>query len=485
MRLKLAYKLFGAFFLILAIVVGALMLSRYILFRNFKNYIQQVELERLESLVPALQEAYRSSGNWDGLKADVQHWRRLMHMALDTHTPGPPPNLEQGPPHGLKPPAGAAGPEKPPKGGKPPGGPPGVLLMDAQRQPVVGMPAPDDQRDLVAIEVNGRVVGWLGLHRHEPFKSGPSAAFLKHQARQLYLLGGIVIGATALVTFLFSRHLLEPIQRLARGTRELADRNFSVRITPCTGDELGQLAENFNAMAQTLESYERMRLQWLTDISHELRSPLAVLRGEIEALQDGVREPTAANLDSLHSEVLGISKLVEDLHLLSIADSDRLLLNKQWISPCKVLEPIIETYRTRFDHRRIALKTKLTAAETVHIKGDGDRLAQVFINILENAYKYVSSPGALHISGKADNQFLTLQFEDSGPGVPEEALLRLFDRLYRVDASRNRQSGGSGLGLSICRHIIENHDGRIWAQRSTEGGLCITINFPLTQKRTT
>lgn len=357
--------------------------------------------------------------------------------------------------------------------------------MDAQRQPVVGMPEPDDQRNLVAIEVDGRVVGWLGSHRHEPFKSGPPAAFLKRQARQLYLLGGIVIGATALVAFLFSRHLLGPIQRLARGTRELADRNFSVRIAPGGGDELGQLAENFNAMAQTLESYERMRLQWLTDISHELRTPLAVLRGEIEALLDGVREPTAVHLDSLHTEVLGISKLVEDLHLLSIADSDRLFLNKQWISPCKVLEPIIETYRTRFDRRHITLETSLAAAETVHIQGDADRLAQVFINILENAYKYVGSPGALRLSGKADHQFLILQFEDSGPGVPEETLPRLFDRLYRVDASRNRRSGGSGLGLSICRHIIENHNGRIWAQRSTEGGLCITINFPLPRKKTT
>lgn len=477
MRLKLAYKLFGAFFLILAIVAGAMTLSRYILFLNFKHYIQQVELERLQGLVPALQEAYRAGSGWENLKADAHYWQRLMHMALDIHAAAPPPPFEpELPAHGPEPPGGRM---NPPPGDMPPGGPPGVLLMDAQRRPVVGIPKPGDQRELVAIEVDGQVVGWLGLQRHEPFKSGPPAAFLNRQARQLYLLGAVVVGITALIAFLFSRHLLRPIQRLAMGTRELAERNFSVRIKPATGDELGQLAENFNAMARTLETYENMRRQWLTDISHELRTPLAVLRGEIEALQDGVRDPSAANLDSLHAEVLGISKLVEDLHLLSLADSDQLFLNMQEISPCSVLETVIETYRTRMETRRIAIETGLAPVAEVQARGDADRLSQVFTNIFENACKYVNSPGALRISGRIENQSVLFRFEDTGPGVPDESLPRLFDRLFRVDASRHRRFGGSGLGLSICRQIIENHNGRIWAQRSPQGGLGITIHLPL------
>lgn len=361
----------------------------------------------------------------------------------------------------------------------PPVGPAEILLMDAHSHPIIGTPGPKDQRQLIVIEVDGQTVGWLGLRPHEPFKSGPPAALFERQARDFYLLGTVVIGFTALIAFIFSRHLLRPIQRLAQGTRELAQRNFTVRIPPTTRDELGRLAENFNAMAATLENFERMRRQWLTDISHELRTPLAVLRGEIEALQDGVRDPSPYNLASLHTEILRISKLVEDLHLLSMADSDKLHLSKQWLSPCDLLEIALGSYRARLTQRGIAVETMLSGLAGIRIKGDADRLGQVFTNILENACKYVQPPGRLEISATANAHEVSFYFEDSGPGVPDEVLPRLFDRLYRVDASRSRDSGGSGLGLSICLQIIEGHGGRIWAQKNTLGGLSIKIALPV------
>jgi two-component system sensor histidine kinase BaeS len=507
MRLKLSYKLFGAFFLILVIVSGAMMLSRYIFALTFRTYIHQEEQEKLKNLVPLLQEEYRSHGSWDGLKGDPQQWQQLTRAIMGSGPPPssfvtpptstlkpsspsfenpppndftpPPPSFEKPPPNDLTPPSGNAFPPD----GPPPGGLPGVLLLDARHQAVVGILEPGDPRDAVAIEVDGEVVGWLGMRAHEPFESGRPAALFEHQARQLYLLGGVVIGLTAVIAFLFARSVLRPIHQLILGTRELSQRNFTVRIASAAGDELGQLAENFNAMAQTLENYEKMRLQWLTDISHELRTPLAILRGEVEALQDGVRKPTLANLASLHTEILGISRLVEDLHLLSMADSDRLLMNNQWICACNVLKTVIESYRTRMDQCRITVHTRLDTVQSVRIEGDADRLGQVFSNICENACKYVHPPGTLSISGQVDDHALTLRFQDSGPGVPEEALPRLFDRLYRVDTSRNRDSGGSGLGLSICRHIIENHGGRIWAQRSPQGGLAIEIQLPLARKK--
>jgi two-component system sensor histidine kinase BaeS len=480
MQIKLSYKLFAAFFLILAIVSGAMMLSRYLFSANFRDYMYQVELEKLQRLVPLLQSAYRAQGGWQAVAADPQRWSRLMHFAPEMGAPLPLPVPGGADSHG---PAGAMAPHAPPPKDMPPGGPPDLLLMDAQEQPIIGRPGPDDQRRLVAVEVEGRIVGWLGLHRYEPLDSGPPAALMKRQASQLYLIGGTVIGLTALIALLFSRHLLKPVQRLARGTRELAERNFAVRIAPSTSDELGQLALNFNAMAHTLESYEMMRRQWLTDISHELRTPLSVLRGEIEALQDGVREATPANLASLHAEILRISKLVEDLHLLSLADSDRLSLEKQRISPASVLAVIVESYQARFARCRVKIDQQLSGIQQVRIWGDAHRLGQVFTNILENVCKYVQPPGALRISGRTDTQFLTLSFQDSGPGVPEEALPRLFDRLYRVEASRSRDWGGSGLGLAICRHIIENHDGRIWAEKSPAGGLTIVIKLPLDRKQ--
>lgn len=323
---------------------------------------------------------------------------------------------------------------------------PRVLLTDDRQQAVIGTPAPGDQVRLVAIPVDGKTVGWLGLRKREPFKSGPPAALVKVHTQQLYILGAAVIALTAFIAFLFSRHLLNPIQRLARGTRELADRNFTVRIEPATRDELGQLARNFNAMAETLENYEGMRRQWLTDISHELRTPLAVLRGEIEALQDGIREPTPQQLASLHEEILRLNKLVEDLHLLSVADSDRIQFHREWLDPDAVLANALGSYRSRLKRLGIDIRLQAAPLKGIRIKGDADRLEQVFTNILENACKYVAAPGALAITGRADDRRVTLLFEDSGPGVPPDSLPRLFDRLYRVDPSRSRESGRQRTG---------------------------------------
>ena len=174
---------------------------------------------------------------------------------------------------------------------------------------------------------------------------------------------------------------------------------------------------------------------------------------------------------------------MDDLHQLSTIDSERLFLNKQWISPCRVLEITVESYQTRFDQRQINIELALGGFKDIRLRGDADRLGQVFINLLENDYKYVQSPGTLKITADADNHFLTFYFQNSGPGVPKDALPRLFDRLYRVDTSRNRGTGGSGLGLSICRHIVENHSGRIWAQSSPMGGLSIGIRLPLARNQ--
>ena len=459
MPVKLSYKLFGVFSLILAIGVGAMFFSRYLFFRNFKIYIQQEELKDLQDLVPALQSAYQEHGSWDGIAADRERWRRQLNIGPHRREAKPPPKEEDN-----------RGPEQ------------RVLLTDAQGQPIIGRPEPGDRLKLVAIEVAGQTVGWLGLRKWEPFKSGPPAALVKVHTQQLSILGGAVIALTAFIAFLFSRHLLKPIQRLARGTRELAERNFKVRIAPTTRDELGQLADNFNVMAETLENYERTRRQWLTDISHELRTPLAVLRGEIEALQDGVRRPSPGNLASLHAEILRISKLVEDLHLLSLADADRLPFRQQRISPVEVLTKALTSYHTRFRQHAIEIELQIHDSKDVRIKGDANRLEQVFTNIFENACKYVPPGGNLKIAGECRDQSIVLTFADSGPGVPVDALSRLFDRLYRVDSSRNRDSGGSGLGLSICQHIIQNHGGRIWAEQSALGGLTIGIELPLTEK---
>ncbi len=452
--MKLSIKLFGAFFLILAIVVGAMFFSRYLFSRNFREYIQQVEQERLQQMVPSLVEAYRAQAGWEKIRADHSRWEDLLDRWSDQQSD--PSQQRDSRFHDID----------------------RVLLSDDNLHPIVGTPGPEDQARLVAVNIDGRTVGWLGLKKREQFK-GPPAALMERQNRDLFLLGCAVIGLTALIAVLFSRHLLQPIQRLTHGTQELAERNFSVRIASTTRDELGQLAKNFNTMAETLENLEGMRQQWLTDISHELRTPLAVLRGEVEALQDGIREATPKNLASLHAEILRLGKLVEDIHMLSMADADTLSISERSVCPHTVLQNVLEYHQGRFLQCQIEIETAVDEIAEVVIKGDADRLEQVFTNIFDNVCKYVPASGLLRVSGWVHGSLLQFYFQDSGPGVPDDALPRLFDRLYRVDASRNRDTGGSGLGLSICRQIIERHGGKIWAEKSPAGGLCIGLELPL------
>lgn len=287
----------------------------------------------------------------------------------------------------------------------------------------------------------------------------------------------LVLGA--IVAFLLSRHLLSPIKELVRGTRSLTSRRFDTRITVTTSDELGQLADDFNQMAHTLEQYEHMRQQWISDIAHELRTPLSILRGEIEAMQDGIRETTSERLDSLHAEVVHMSKIVNDLHDLSVAESGALHFKREPVNLLKTVRSCLQKYMGRFEEHGIAIVDELGALETIEILGDRDRLIQVFTNLLENTLRYTDAPGALTASILSTHTETVLRFADTKPGVPPASLDRLFERLYRVDDSRNRATGGSGLGLAICKSIVEAHGGTISARNASSGGLQIEIILPL------
>ncbi len=466
MKIKLAYKLFGALFLTLLLMLGALELSRYLFARNFKEYILQVKVERLESLVPLLQEEYRNNDGWSGIENNIHYWRKRLHYELQLPNYQPSEYRKRGMAtkrHRIK--HFNSGPR--------------YLLSDVHLRPIIGQPSPGDNLQLVEVQVEGKSVGWLGLTQNKSFKKGPPADFANRQFRLFYILGGMVLIITMIIAVLLTRHLLRPIKRLSEGTQSLANRDFSVRMEGTGRDELGQLAEHFNTMAETLQAYERLRKQWLSDISHELRTPIAILRGEIESLLDGVRRPTRKNLQSLQAETLRIGKLVEDLHVISMADSNELKLNKQSISPVEVLTRTIDLFQASLVEKQIRLDLHCQVFNGVSIRGDADRLGQVFSNVLNNACKYVSPPGVVSVTARAEHRFITICFKDSGPGVPKESLPRLFDRLYRVDTSRGRGHGGSGLGLSICKHIVEYHKGSISAENNTDGGLTIRIRLPL------
>jgi two-component system sensor histidine kinase BaeS len=330
---------------------------------------------------------------------------------------------------------------------------------------------------LKPIDADGKLVGWVGLRKHELPARHLEFEFIKQQSQTFYALGSVALILAFFVTFVLSRHLLAPVKELEKGTRALISRGFDTRIAVKSRDELGQLAAGFNAMAQALEKHQQTQQQWLVDISHELRTPLAILRGEIEAMQDGVRTVTRQGLDSLHLEVMHLSRIVGDLHDLSLIESRSLTSELTAVNLPEILTETLECFRTRLNQRGISLDMDSNRESDIFIVADADRLKQVFSNLLENTLRYAKVPGVLKISLEVGPGELLVSFEDSGPGVPEESLALLFDRLYRVDRARSREHGGSGLGLAICKSIVESFGGKIEASNSMAGGLKVSMVF--------
>ncbi|MEI6262598.1 MAG: ATP-binding protein [Deltaproteobacteria bacterium] len=522
MRLNLSIKFFIAFLVTsFTIVVVMIVAMQFYAYQSFSDYIHKVEAIRLSELTPVMIREYQDSKGWDRLRDNSERWKELLRprgsAAYSEKAPLMPSGFESHvKPSQLPPPRERRGEDRPDRrrgfpetdalrdgqGERPPPDdrdagrrPPRddrdrddrpifgiehrLALFDAQKGHVVGRAEFTADHTLQEIAVNGETVGWLGLRNEDSLSDPLDIAFLKQQSRIFYIVGAIALVLAAVVAFLLSRHLLAPVQQLINGARSLTSRKFDTRINVNSSDELGQLAVDFNLMAQTLEQYEQLRQQWISDIAHELRTPLSILRGEIEALQDGIREASSHRLESLHDEVVHISKIVNNLHDLSLAESAALRIKREPVNLALAVRTCLNKFQGMFNRRGIVIVDELGDTETITIHGDKDRLMQVFSNLLENTLRYTDSPGCLTVRNICATSSVLLLFADTKPTVPTEALNRLFDRLYRVDQSRSRAHGGSGLGLSICKTIIEAHDGTITAQHAATGGLQIEIMLPL------
>jgi two-component system sensor histidine kinase BaeS len=236
-------------------------------------------------------------------------------------------------------------------------------------------------------------------------------------------------------------------------------------------------------MALTLEKNERERRQWVADISHELRTPISVLQGEIEALMDGIRTVTPETIHSLHAETLRLKHLVEDLYQISLSDLGALTYRKDHLDLLEVLRDSVESYRAEFDRKNISLTISTPRGLNAIGFADRERLNQLFFNLLENSLRYTDTGGKLFVETQVSNNSLTIEFRDSEPGVPVQDRARLFERFYRVEGSRSRESGGAGLGLTICKNIVDAHEGTISAHESPLGGLLIRVVLPVSGVR--
>lgn len=352
-----------------------------------------------------------------------------------------------------------------------------MVVRDASGRTITGEPIAGRPQQELAITVGQQQVGTLLYHPMEAqLTDSTDRAFRQQQWRSLALTTFAALLVALLGSWLLARQMVRPVLAMARITEQMARGNYRQRFAERRRDELGMLSESINQLAHHLEQAAVARDRWLADTAHELRTPLAILQGEIEALVDGIRQPDAEQLMSLQQEVMHLKRLVDDLHDLALADVGSLRYRMEKIDLSQLVYEQAKRFRHSFHEQGLTFTTQLNA--NLHVEGDSTRLRQLLTNLLSNSLNYTNTPGTVKLTLQQTQGCPTLVLEDSAPGVAKEKLPQLFEHLFRAEtASRNRQFGGSGLGLALAKRIADAHGASLDVAPSQLGGLTFTLRF--------
>lgn len=495
------FKLRLQFFWVMLALTSLMSVGIYLFIKisfkeDFWDYIEKKETRFAQPLVDDLTKNYAAQNNWDWitdwnsylneqLQAQRTNWRREMRsLSFGDKPPQLPPYEHHHNNHEAREHDEENHAEKNPfkswrdSRQRPPMEALRTLyLEDAQHNVIRGVQAPKEDSFLIPLKVSNTIVGYLGIPFNPAIRDLQDANFAKVQENKL---GFIVIAAlvlSVLAAFPLAHLLTTRIQRLVEQVTRYTEGNYKEKLALPGRDEINVLAEHLNHLGETLAQTETTRRQWVADISHELRTPIAVLQAELEAMEDGVRALDSAAVKRLikHSERLKF--LVNDLYELSLTDLGGMTYQKKSIDLNTALQEAVASMQMQFVQANVELSLKISTATSPFV-GDTQRLQQLFINLLKNSLSYTNAPGTTQINLSNTHNAYIITVEDTPPGVTEEHLSKLFERLYRVDSSRTRSSGGAGLGLSICKNIVLAHDGKISASSSALGGLKITVEFP-------
>lgn len=463
LRVSIGKRLFLAMLLsIMAVAAIGVALVRWKLSDQVSLHAAQGDMDRLGGLVEALSTQYREHRGWSFLPASPEQrkrWLRDELVRLQVARPGTTP----------------LSPSLPYR----------VGLLDANLHGLAGAIA---NRAMVAVAsidrvrrpivIDGRVAGYLVVAQSQNPEDGLAIAFLIEQQRNLAILGAFGLLLSVLAAGVLAAHFRRPVKQLVEGARRLGQGRFDARLPIRRSDELGELAATFNQVAARLENTERWRQQWVADTSHELRTPLSVLRAQLEALQDGIRAATPDTVALMLQQVLSLTALVDDLHELARADQGQLQYDKATVDAWAVVTDVFASFGEKF--RAAGLTASIgTAPSSSTVLADATRLRQVLVNLFENSVRYTDAGGRIEVGGERFEHELRITIDDSAPAVPANLVEHLGERFFRVEPSRNRQFGGTGLGLALSRHIVEAHGGRLSFAASALGGLRVIIVLPL------
>ena len=421
------------------------------------EFIRFLTDQNQNDVVSELTSYYQQTGSWQGVET------------ITSQQYNPPPGMGMGPDHGpMRRPFILAD-----RNGT-------VIFSTDKNHPKGTSLSVVDLNTATPLTQNGQVVGIL-ISPRMPFEGNPRELEFIERINLTLLYGALIGAVIALLLGIFlSRTLTRPIRELTRATHAISEGDLAQEVPVRTNDELGELAQAFNKMSSELSRSVNTRRQMTADIAHELRTPLSLILGHAEAVHDGVLPPTRENFEIIREEATRLEHLVNDLRTLSLADAGELSIALQTVDPSRLVQEVAALYQYETQRKNITLELEIDTP-LPDIEVDPGRMTQVLTNILDNATRHTPEGGRITLSAKQAGDFVELAIQDSGPGVPAGSVDRIFERFYRIDASRQRDDGtpgGSGLGLAIARSIVQAHNGQLSAESEAGKGLKIIIRLP-------
>lgn len=327
------------------------------------------------------------------------------------------------------------------------------------------------------ITLDSQQIGSVDVGYYGPyFYTDADVQFLNTLNQLLILAAVLSMIVSVVLGVIMARQLTQPITRVIETTRNIAGGKYVDRVQVHSSTrEITELTTSINSLAETMGNQDNLRKQLTSNVAHELRTPIAILQSHLEAMIDGTWQADLTRLENCHDEVVRISKLVGDLEKLTLLEQDNLVLNLERIDMVAMLQRIVANFQRDFQTKQVELT--LTAG-TGYLMADADKLSQVFINLIANALKYTNAGGRVDVSTVSAGPELEVTVSDTGIGIAAEDLPFIFERFYRTDKSRSRQTGGSGIGLTIAKSIVDAHNGKISVHSELGQGSQFIVTIP-------
>ena len=359
-------------------------------------------------------------------------------------------------------------------------------LADAQGQIVIplepyrlGETVPDDVLSAgTPIEYEGQVIG-TALQTDATLLRNPSERVYVSRTNRALVAATVAAAVVAVgLGFVSATLVTRPLREMMGAVRHIGKGDFTQTVPVRSRDELGLLAEQFNQMSRDLAHANQLRRQMTADVAHDLRSPLTVITGYLESMQEGVLDATPERIQMLYDEAQSLQHLIEDLRMLSLADAGELVLKREAVHPGQLLDHVAGAFHQQAAQNGVDLSTQ--AERTLpKISVDADRMLRVLSNLVGNALRYTSRGGHIALAARAEAGRMLFTVSDDGEGIPAEHLPNIFERSYRGEKARDQNAGDAGLGLAIARSIVEAHGGQITASSAAHQGATFTISLPL------